>query len=168
MKNYRLSENNQGVTLVELIAVIAVLGIVIAAVTGFMITGAQMSSKVGNTATASIKEQTAVEFINERIWEAKFDTLDLDQKMVVIESKEYYAKLIIDGAVLGTYVKDGVNYVGYQLGEQEPIQLCPGTISFEAIAQNKVTYYINGEKHVVCLRVAQQENVAGEGDGGNT
>ena len=58
LKN-RLSKNNKGMSLVEVIALIAVLSVVVAAVVGFMITGSKMSVKVSGTAGASIKEQTA-------------------------------------------------------------------------------------------------------------
>ena len=159
MKNHRLSKNNQGVTLVELIAVIAVLGIVIAAVTGFMITGAQMSSKVGNTATASIKEQTAVEFINARIWEA--DPEDIEVK----DDDNGKKKLLIgDGeAAIFTNIQDDSQWVQYQYGTNAAIDLCPGEILFEDVGNSKtVTYELNGVKHIVHLRI----NSAG--DGGNT
>lgn len=157
MQNNRLMTNNKGVTLVELIAVIAVLGIVIAAVTGFMITGAQMSSKVGNTATASIKEQTAVEFINARIWEA--DPGDIEVK----DDGNGKKKLLIgdEEAAIFTNSQDDRQWVQYQYGATAAIDLCPGTISFEMIENNTVTYFLNGEEHVVCLRVAQYENAAG-------
>ena len=156
MKNYRLSKNNQGVTLVELIAVIAVLGIVIAAVTGFMITGAQMSSKVGNTATASIKEQTAVEFINARI---------LDADPGNIEVKDDGNKLLIgDGeAAIFTNSQDDSQWVQYQYDATAAIDLCPGKISFDYDAGSKtVRYELNGVKHIVHLRINNA------GDGGNT
>ena len=158
MKNHRLSKNNQGVTLVELIAVIAVLGIVIAAVTGFMITGAQMSSKVGNTATASIKEQTAVEFINARIWGA-------DPEDIAVEGDDGKKKLIIgEEATIFTNSQNGSQWVQYQYGTNAAIDLCPGKISFvEYDAGSKtVTYVLNGVTHIVHLRI----NSAG--DGGNT
>jgi hypothetical protein len=38
---------------------------------------------------------------------------------------------------------------------QNSIELCPGKIYFETI-DNGVIYYLNGEKHVVHLRVAEQ------------
>ena len=149
MKNHRLSKNNQGVTLVELIAVIAVLGIVIAAVTGFMITGAQMSSKVGNTATASIKEQTAVEFINARIWGA--DPGDIE----VADDGNGKKKLIIgEEATIFTNSQNGSQWVQYQYGTNAAIDLCPGEISFEYDDEGSktVTYELNGVTHIVHLR----------------
>ena len=158
MKNYRLSKNNQGVTLVELIAVIAVLGIVIAAVTGFMITGAQMSSKVGNTATASIKEQTAVEFINARIWKADPGDIKVED-----DSNGKKKLLIGEEAAIFTNSQDDSQWVQYQYGATAAIDICPGKISFEYDKDSKtVTYELNGVKHIVYLRI----NSAG--DGGNT
>jgi prepilin-type N-terminal cleavage/methylation domain-containing protein len=67
MKQTQFSKNNKGVTLIEVIAVVAVLGVVMAAVTGFMITGTKMSARVSDTAASSMKDETAVEFINRRI-----------------------------------------------------------------------------------------------------
>ena len=64
MSNLRISQNHKGLTLVEVIAMIAVLSVVMAVVAGFMISGANMSAKVSTNAGASIREQTAVEFIN--------------------------------------------------------------------------------------------------------
>ncbi|MBQ1233628.1 MAG: hypothetical protein IIX86_08860, partial [Clostridia bacterium] len=63
-------------SLVEVIALIAVLSVVVAAVVGFMITGSKMSVNVSGKAGASIKEQTAVEFINKTI--LKYDETRLE------------------------------------------------------------------------------------------
>ena len=159
MQNNRLMTNNKGVTLVELIAVIAVLGIVIAAVTGFMITGAQMSSKVGNTATASIKEQTAVEFINARIWEADSELVSLENGDGINSCE----KLVIGDAAIFTNRQNDIAWVQYQYGTNAAIDLCPGEILFEDVGNSKtVTYELNGVTHIVHLRI----NSAG--DGGNT
>ena len=159
MQNNRLMTNNKGVTLVELIAVIAVLGIVIAAVTGFMITGAQMSSKVGNTATASIKEQTAVEFINERIWEADSELVSLENGDGINSCE----KLVIGDAAIFTNRQNDIAWVQYQYGTNAVINLCPGEILFEYdVVSKTVTYTLNDVVHVVHLRVNRA------GDGGNT
>ena len=160
MQNNRLMTNNKGVTLVELIAVIAVLGIVIAAVTGFMITGAQMSSKVGNTATASIKEQTAVEFINARIWEADSELVSLENGDGINSCE----KLVIGDAAIFTNRQNDIAWVQYQYGTNAAIDLCPGEISFVKYDEGSktVTYELNGVTHIVHLRI----NSAG--DGGNT
>jgi uncharacterized protein YfaT (DUF1175 family) len=122
-----------------------------------MITGAQMSSKVGNTATASIKEQTAVEFINARIWEA-------DPGDIVVENDDNgKKKLIIGEATIFTNSQDDRQWVQYQYDTNAAIDLCPGKIKFEDVGNSKtVTYELNGVKHIVHLRI----NSAG--DGGNT
>ncbi len=161
-KNLRLSKNNKGVTLVEMIAVIAVLSVVIAAVTGFMITGTQMSAKVSGTATESLKTQTAVDFINQRFWEATRVSVDAASDKVEIDSKEYFKRLTIEGAELKTYYtgENSTAYVGYKFGDEseEPIYLCPGEIYFEFRGDgNTVAYSIDGVWHVVRLRVAKVE-----------
>lgn len=157
-KNPQLSKNNKGVTLVELIAVIAVLSVVIAAVTGFVITGAKMSSNVSGKATGSIKEQTAVEFINARILEANPEAAKVE------DDSNGKKKLIIgEEATIFTNSQNGSQWVQYQYGTNAAIDLCPGEISFEYDKGSKtVTYELNGVKHIVHLRI----NSAG--DGGNT
>ena len=156
--NLQLRKNNQGMTLIEVIAVVAVLGVVMAAVLGFMITGAKMSAKVSGTATDSIKEQTAVEFINRRIWEANAIVKD-ENKIWESEHPYYesYTHLYLgDGICITTENPDEDNaVVVYRFGDNEQIELCPGKIYFETI-DNGVIYYLNDEKHVVHLRVAEQ------------
>ncbi len=132
MQDNQLRKNNKGVTLVEVIAVIAVLGVVMAAVTGFMITGARMSAQVSNAATVSSREQAAVEFINQRLWKAN----------KVEKSGE--SAVLIDTVLLET-IDGKVKYNG--------VDLCDGEIYFELITNNTVTYYLNGTKHVVHLRI---------------
>ena len=148
--NLQLRKNNQGMTLIEVIAVVAVLGVVMAAVLGFMITGAKMSAKVSGTATDSIKEQTAVEFINRRIWEAT--TLEGQ-----IPNDGYYGCLKLGEEIcITTENPDEDNaVVVYRFGDTKQIELCPGKIYFET-DNGTVIYYLNGEKHVVHLRVAEQ------------
>ena len=165
--NLRISQNHKGVTLVEVIAVIAVLSVVMAAVTGFVLTGTKMSAKVSGTATASAREQTAVEFIQKTLQGMQATTvavpdvegnLQLDEnqqptgkflaicKVVTNEQNTTYMPMIYhtdDGKVV--YNNDG-----------KEVELCSGTIYFEAIDANTntVTYYLNGAKHVVHLRTA--------------
>ena len=166
--NLRISQNHKGVTLVEVIAVIAVLSVVMAAVTGFVLTGTKMSAKVSGTATASAREQTAVEFIQKTLQGMQATTiavpdevgdqwqLDAEQhstegfravyKVVTNEQNTTYVPMIYhtdDGKVV--YNHDG-----------KEVELCSGTIYFEAIDANTntVTYYLNGAKHVVHLRTA--------------
>ena len=157
MQNNRLSKNNKGVTLVEVIAVIAVLGVVMAAVTGFMITGAKMSAKVSGDAKLGIREQTAVEYINERI-------LELATPPEIDDSEQNKVKITIDGETIEAYRE-------LSLGEEKSIktdnsdaknpkvvyndvELCEGEIYFQYDEDtNTVTYYLNGTRHVVHLRV---------------
>lgn len=141
MQRNRLSKNNKGVTLVEVIAVIAVLGVVMAAVTGFMITGAKMSAKVSNQAKLDIRQQTAVEFINERLWEA--ETIGF-----ITENGENIG-ITIDGRELKTSNEDTEKPVVIY----NEVELCEGTIYFSAISNNIITYYLNDTVHVVHFRV---------------
>ena len=145
--NLQLRKNNQGMTLIEVIAVVAVLGVVMAAVLGFMITGAKMSAKVSGTATDSIKEQTAVEFINRRIWEAT--TLEGQ-----IPNDGYYGCLKLgDEICITTENPDEDNaVVVYCIGENKKIELCPGSIYFK-IGDKTVTYVLNEKEHVVYPRI---------------
>ena len=130
-----------------------------AAVLGFMITGAKMSAKVSGTATDSIKEQTAVEFINRRIWEANATVKD-DDKIWNSEHPYYesYTHLWLGEKIcITTENPDEDNaVVVYRFGDNKQIELCPGKIYFETIDNGTVIYYLNGEKHVVHLRVAEQ------------
>ena len=149
MQDNQLRKNNKGVTLVEVIAVIAVLGVVMAAVTGFMITGARMSAQVSNAATVSSREQAGVEFINQRLWEA--EQVVLDPSVTITDNETIrIACLVIDGAVLKTEVDElGNSKVTYN-----GVLLCEGTIYFAFDDENNtvITYYLNENKHVVCLR----------------
>ncbi len=156
-KPNRLSKNNKGVTLVEVIAVIAVMSVVMAAVTGFMITGTKMSAKVSGGATAGMREQTAVEYINQRLLEVSVAALALPDETVRVEldgqEKQVYDTLYIDGKPLTTQrdedtQKSTVTYNG--------VQLLSGEIYFERVdaEKNAVTYILNGVKHVVYLRIA--------------
>ena len=172
----RLLKNNKGVTLVELIAVIAVLSVVSAAVAGFMITGSKMSAKVSGDAGDSMKEQTTVEFINKAILKNDFESLILLDELKNEEDQGTgtYAGLIIKlndadtiRGLVTTETTDENNTVVYKTVTKEletgawidsdsaPIELCPGKITFEKQG-NTLTYELNGEEHVVYLRVAPQ------------
>ena len=166
----RLSKNHKGATLIEVIAVIAVLSVVAAAVAGFMISGAKMSAKVSGVAAGSMKEQTTVEFINEMLWRYDSSSLEWREELKDENSqddKEYLGlviKLDKSGTVYAlvttenntvvyrTWTKENGNWVP----SDRSVELCPGKIVFEDTASDTVTYYINNEKHVVHLRVAPQ------------
>ena len=177
----RLNKNNKGVTLIEVIAVVAVLSVVMAAVMGFMITGAQMSAKVSGTAGDSMKEQTAVEFINKTILKHGRDDMipyPRDGSPEEPENIEYglWIKLEETNSAYTyaflTTLNDTVVYQVYTSDKEDgesaeqtietmnlinTIELCPGKINFENnIDNDTVIYYLNnGEKHVVHLRVVK-------------
>ena len=161
MQSNRLSKNNKGVTLVEVIAVIAVLGVVMAAVTGFMITGARMSAKVGNQAKLDIRQQTAVEFINQRLWEA--DAITFSDESVPIQIDEttiwVYRQINIDGkSLLTKNSADGSSTVCYNYNNHNDVELCEGTIYFSDITDNTITYYLNDTEHIVHFRAGIIKN----------
>ena len=165
ISNNRLSKNNRGVTLIEVIAVIAVLSVVSAAVMGFMLTGAKMSAQVSGTAGDSIKEQTAVEFINKTILKYEPGVLGVDD--------DGYLKITLSEQAVAYIMtqNDTVVYVMIMKTPDENIdrvtELCPGTISFQLSEEtDTVTYELNGEKHVVLLRIASQTDAPDVG--GNT
>ena len=158
MQNNRLSKNNKGVTLVEVIAVIAVLGVVMAAVTGFMITGAKMSAKVSGDAKLGIREQTAVEYINERILEATTISIgDPEPTPINIGSEDdpiyVYADLFVgeEKIVITTITTDDPDATNPKV-VYNGVELCEGEIYFQCDGKT-VTYYLNGTRHVVHLRV---------------
>lgn len=156
MQKNRLSKNNKGVTLVEVIAVIAVLGVVMAAVTGFMITGARMSAKVSSQTKLDIRQQTAVEFINQRLWEADAITFS-DENLVSMQIDEttiqVYRQIDIDGkSLLTKNSADGSSTVCYNYNNDNGVELCEGTIYFSDITDNTITYYLNDTEHIVHFR----------------
>ena len=163
ISNNRLSKNNRGVTLIEVIAVIAVLSVVSAAVMGFMLTGAKMSAQVSGTAGDSIKEQTAVEFINKTI-------LKYGQDVLYVDDDGYLKITLSEQAV--AYIMTQNDTVAYVMKTPDEnidrvTELCPGTIAFQLSEEtDTVTYELNGEKHVVHLRVASQTDAPDVG--GNT
>lgn len=142
----RLSKNNGGVTLVEVIAVIAVMSVVMVAITGFMITGTRMSAQVSGGATAGMREQTATEYINQRLWETKEKIWVNEPKA---EAPTEFTELYIGDSVL-TSANGIVTYNG--------VELCRGEIYFLKIddVTNTITYYLNDTIHVVHLRIAPQ------------
>lgn len=156
MQNNRLSKNNKGVTLVEVIAVIAVLGVVMAAVTGFMITGAKMSAKVSGDAKLGIREQTAVEYINERLLENTGEISVDDQDKISVDGHEYYAGIQIGGINLYTDLGDPEDPAPLEecKVKYNNVELCEGYIYFEKTGDDgTVIYVLNGTRHVVHLRV---------------
>lgn len=163
MKQTQFSKNNQGVTLIEVIAVVAVLGVVMAAVTGFMITGTKMSARVSDTAASSMKDETAVEYINRWILASNQISLPNEpEEVIVIDDVEYSMKLCIGKAMLKTvHERDkndqptGKAFVVYHVENKTPIELCSGEIYFK-LENNTVTYVLNDVEHVVHLRVAEQ------------
>ena len=145
-----LRKDNRGVTLIEVIAVIAVLSIVMAAVTGFVISGAKMSAKVSSSAGDSIKEQTAVEYINRWILGAKSVKVVVDPDFGDGE-QTYSSKLALDDGII--YHNQEEDIIVYQRAEgSNPIELCSGEIYFRFINDTTIEYQLNGEKHVVHLR----------------
>jgi prepilin-type N-terminal cleavage/methylation domain-containing protein len=165
MKQTQFSKNNKGVTLIEVIAVVAVLGVVMAAVTGFMITGTKMSARVSDTAASSMKDETAVEYINRWILIHNATELTPVEQKNADGATEFYALAIHmkDKTVAMITVEDSmVVYQRYSTEDptgqrqlQSTIELCPGKIDFK-IVNNTVTYVLNDVKHVVHLRVAEQ------------
>jgi prepilin-type N-terminal cleavage/methylation domain-containing protein len=165
MKQTQFSKNNKGVTLIEVIAVVAVLGVVMAAVTGFMITGTKMSAQVSDTATNSMKEQTAVEFINRMILGAKSGVKvveDGDHDQITDVDHLYYQCYLalycgenvqIANSEDPKTQKPAVVYRYDDANSSREIVICPGEIYFEQVNKNTVTYYLNDDKHVVHLRV---------------
>lgn len=158
-----LRKNNRGVTLIEVIAVVAVMSIVMAAVTGFIITGSKMSANVSGHAKDSMQEQTAVEYINRWIWAA--DTVTADEDSIEVpewwNSEKCYTTLSL-GTTVGflTFIPKSESnaeaiVIYNKENSDEYIELCTGEIYFEEITNNTVTYYLNGEKHVVHLRAGK-------------
>ncbi|MBQ5361930.1 MAG: hypothetical protein IIU63_01150, partial [Clostridia bacterium] len=108
---------------------------------------------VSGKAGASIKEQTAVEFINKTILKYGVDALELypaegeDPKALKIKLSNGESAFICtqEGAVV------------YKIGESDKVtELCPGTIDFELNTDTEtVIYKLNDdEEHVLRLRVA--------------
>ena len=145
----KLRNNHKGVTLVEVIAVIAVLSVVMAAVVGFMISGARMSAKVSGGATAGMREQTAVEFINQKIWNCQEVTVGGEQ-ITEGELQKYPELKIGDHTLMSSDGKVMYNNV----------ELCDGDITFDEINGNTITYTLNGVEHVVHLRITASDNDA--------
>ena len=157
--NPQFGANNRGVTLIEVIAVIAVLSVVLAAVTAFLLTGVRMSAQVSGTATASAREQTAVEFIQKTLQGMPAETIAIPDDSAKDSDGNFLAiyKAVADDENGTKYepflyhTEDGK--VVYNNGGKE-VELCSGTIYFKAIEANTVTYYLNGTPHVVHLRTA--------------
>ena len=151
LQNNRLSKNNKGMSLVEVIALIAVLSVVVAAVVGFMITGSKMSVNVSGKAGASIKEQTAVEFINKTI--LKYGVVALELYPAEDEDPKALKITLSNGESAFICTQEGA--VVYKIGESDKVtELCPGTIEFISLENSTVIYKLHGEKYVLHLRVA--------------
>ena len=154
ISNLRISQNHKGVTLVEVIAVIAVLSVVMAAVTGFVLTGTKMSAQVSGTATMSAREQTAVEFIYKTLQSTQAE-LVADGEAIQEGAEEVLyptlSKKNENGDSVPMIYQDENGKVVYRNGSKV-VELCSGEIYFKEIATNTVTYYLNGTKHVVHLR----------------
>ena len=153
MLQNRLNNNNKGMSLVEVIALIAVLSVVVAAVVGFMITGSKMSVNVSGKAGASIKEQTAVEFINKTILKYGVDALEL----YPAEGEDPKALKITLSNGESAFICTQEGTVVYKIGESDKVtELCTGTIDFELNTDTEtVIYKLNDdEEHVLRLRVA--------------
>ena len=160
---WQLARQGVSVTLIEMISVIAVLGVVMAATAGFMITGAKMSVKVSDGATGNLREQTAVELINEKLMECT--TIECVHEFDLDIPLENPTIAIIDGKYLKTNFENladpTVTYNG--------VELCKGTIIFiqDDMDDNIIRYVLNDVEHVVHLRAAQtsEEQIAeNEGD----
>lgn len=162
-RDLRLHKNNQGVTLVEVIAVVAVLSVVLAAVVGFMLTGTRMSAQVTGEAGVSIREQTAVEFINKTLYKATKTDMAYEESLEELDpnpedQQDYFATLVLDAnpdseTAPRFYAKDGKVY--YKASNQaSETELCSGTIYFiKDPTTNTVTYVLNDTTHIVHMRV---------------
>ena len=143
----RLIKNNKGVTLVEVIAVIAIMSVVMAAVTGFVITGAKMSAQVSDQAGTSMREQTAVEYINQRLWEGT--ELSATGEGLQIEYNEQqiyvYPILEIDDKAVTTTVMEGT---GQTKVTYNSVELCNGNIYFW-IEQDNLNFELITRIHLI-------------------
>lgn len=154
----KLRKNHKGATLVEVITVIAAMSIVMAAITGFVITGSKMSAQVSGGATAGMREQTAVEYINQRLWEI----ISGEGNPAVNENitdeysqpTERYATLTftLNGNAATLKSGDSQKNPGTTVVYYNNTELCKGEIYFLKIENNTVKYVLNGTEHVVHLR----------------
>ena len=147
-----LLKDDRGVTLLEVIAVIAVLSVVLASVVAFLLTGAKMSAQVSNGAKFSIRELTAVEFINKALYKA--DVNDELQQDAYDSNTGRYSKLYISSSGVNATIYSDEGTVYYQVGEGSATSLCSGEIYFY-INGRTVTYVLNDTQHTVYLRIAQ-------------
>lgn len=151
MQDNQLKKNNKGVTLVEVIAVVAVLSVVMAAVAGFMITGARMSAQVSGTAKANNREFMVVDSINRSLWNASEAVYTSDPKEVEIAGKTL---LLSDRIGIGSdfFISTLTDETGSRV-VMNGTPVLDGEIYFSYDKEtNTVTYYLNGTKHVVHLR----------------
>lgn len=148
-----ICKNNRGVTLLEVIAVIAVLGVVLASVTAFLLTGVRMSAQVSNGAKFSIRELTAVEFINKALYKATDIELEPETDEYVQETGIYNELTLKSSGTTATiYSSEGTVY--YKVSQSGATALCSGEIYFK-IDGDTVTYVLNSTPHVVHLRIVE-------------
>ena len=155
----KLRKNHKGATLVEVITVIAAMSIVMAAITGFVITGSKMSAQVSGGATAGMREQTAVEYINQRLWEKDDAELSFEGiEKISVGDKEHPYGIKIGAHVLITEYDDPDNPDDptYTRVLYNNTELCKGEIYFLGIENNTVKYVLNGTEHVVHLRATRE------------
>ena len=152
-----LLKDDRGVTLLEVIAVIAVLSVVLASVVAFLLTGAKMSAQVSNGAKFSIRELTAVEFINKALYKADVnDELQQDayDQDAYDSNTGRYSKLYISSSGVNATIYSDEGTVYYQVGEGSATSLSSGKIYFY-INGRTVTYVLNDTQHTVYLRITQ-------------
>ena len=151
----QIRKNNRGVTLLEVIAVIAVLGVVLASVTAFLLTGVKMSAQVSDGAKFSIREVTAVEFINKALYKStKIAGLPATDENGATPEIYTQLELTSSGTTATLYSEEGTVY--YEGPSGSRTALCSGEIYFK-MNGDTVTYVLNGTEHIVHLRMKTEQ-----------